>query len=237
MKIKQLSDYPTDQIKTLLSRIPFFKDLLAQDADQTQILLDHSCMVELEQEEIIMRRGDHGTWMYFLVAGQLAVFHDKQDQELALNHISAGELFGDLALLSDHERKATVAADYGNKKTLLFATDFKCFGELTDFSVVNLATKLLFYRTMVHSIRWRLEVKRMVEPNDPLAKSVLKYPAYRGAKNGEQELEALSEQARYLADILERWNAQGTAEKMKSHEVGMTSASNASHSLGSLSPN
>jgi hypothetical protein len=208
MKIKQLSDYSPEQIKTLLNRIPFFKDLLRVDSTQTQTLLNYSCIVELEAGEVIMRRGDRGSWMYFLLNGKLAVYHDEPEPGTSLNYISAGELLGDLALLCEHERKATVAADNGNKKTVLFATDFKVFGQLLDFSTVNLMAKLLFYRTMVHSIRWRLEVKRMAEPDNILAKSLLQYPAYRGEKDGVEELQALCKQARHLGDILECWNSQ-----------------------------
>jgi hypothetical protein len=209
MKINDLSDYKHDEIQALLRRVPFFKELQEKDPQQTQVLLHYSCMVELEPGETIMRRGDRGSWMYFLVKGQLAVYLDEPESGKALNQITPGELFGDLALLCDHERKATVAAEFGNKKALLFATDFKPFGDLKEFATIKLSTKLTFYRTMVHSIRWRLEVKRMAAPSHPLAKELLKHPTFAGPKDSVEELESLYELAEYLADILDRWNSEG----------------------------
>ena len=211
MKIKDLSEYKQDEVLALMARIPFLKELRGQDSLQSELLLNHSCLVELEPGETIMRRGDRGSWLYFLIKGRLAVYLDDPDGNRPLNHITPGELFGDLALLCDHERKATVAAEPGGKTALLFATDFKPFGDVLNFSSVNLATKLTFYRTMVHSIRWRLEQKRMSDPGHSLASELRNAPVYRGAKDSVEELESLHTQAQFLADVLNRWNNAGGA--------------------------
>ena len=208
MNIKDLSGYRQQELESLLSRIPFFKELQLQNQFQLDVMLQSSCIVELAPGETIMRRGDKGSWLYFLIKGRLSVFWDQDDEE-PLNTITPGELFGDLALLCNHERKATVAAEQGNKSALLFATDFKSFGDLDNFSVVDLATKLIFYRTMVHSIRWRLEVNRMKEPSHQLAAALRQVPVYQGEKGTLEELYSLAEQAQYLAGVLDRWNSEG----------------------------
>ncbi len=212
MKIKDLASFKKDQLQTLLGRIPFFREIQTSSEQQLQVLLRHSCVVELEPGEVIMRRGDRGAWLYFLIKGRLSVFWDDITEQ-PLSTITPGELFGDLALLCNHERKATVAAAQGEKKALLFATDFKPFGDLENFSVVDVATKLTFYRTMVHSIRWRLEVNRMQDPVHHLAQSLRQVPIHSGARGGEEELRSLYQQAQYLADILDRWNSgEGVAQ-------------------------
>lgn len=208
MKIKDLSSYKADEILNLMRRIPFFKELQAQQEGQLECLLDHSCIVELEPGETIMRRGDRGSWLYFLIKGRLTVYFDLEDGIDPLNHITPGELFGDLALLCDHERKATVAAEKGDKKALLFATDFKPFGELHDFSAIELETKLVFYRTIVHSIRWRLEVNRMESPEHPLITELRQSPRHSGGRGSVNELESLYQQAQFLASLLNRWNGE-----------------------------
>lgn len=209
MKIKDLSGHKQEEISRLTARIPFFKELAAQDEQQYQVLLGYSCLVELEAGETIMRRGDRGSWLYFLIKGRLAVFLDSPDTGEPLNYITPGELFGDLALLCNHQRKATVAADRMAKKVLLFATDFKPFGDILDFSGVNITTKLIFYRTMVHSIRWRLEVNRMDKPKHPLVVELMRIHPFSGVKGGVDELVSLHEQATQMADILDRWNSEG----------------------------
>ncbi|HSB96299.1 MAG TPA: cyclic nucleotide-binding domain-containing protein [Spongiibacteraceae bacterium] len=206
MNIKEIRLLPAAELAALLGRIPFFKELRLRDDQQLQLLLTYSCLVELAPGETIMRRGQVGTWLYFLVKGQLQVYRDEPELGSELNTITPGELFGDLALLCDHERKATVAAPV-DRSALLFACDFKAFGALDNFSQVQLSTKLLFYRTVVHSIRWRLEVNRMQQPQHPLVAELLKVPVYAGAREGIEELRAWHRQAQSLATILERWNS------------------------------
>lgn len=210
MKIKDLSQSGEDEITSLLRRIPFYNEVLDNDGQQLKQLLIHSCIVELEPGETIMRRGDRGSWLYFLIKGRLQVYIESPPAG-PINTITPGELFGDLALLCEHERKATVIADPQEREIVLFATDFKLFGELLDFDVVSLETKLIFYRIMVHSIRWRLEVNRMEVPKHPLALALRQTPTFTGSQGTVQELQSLLEQAQFLAELLDRWNSDGLA--------------------------
>lgn len=211
MKVKDLSEYKQADIDTLLCRVPFFKELRQHDLEQFKVLMGHSCIVELEPGEAIMRRGDRGSWLYFLIKGGLDVYLNSSDEGEPLNQITPGELFGDLALLCDHERKATVFASLGARNTVLFATGFRPFGDVEDFSVVSLTTKLIFYRTMVHSIRWRLEVKRMEQQGHQLAQELRQVHVFSGKKDSKEELLSLFKQAQMLASILDRWNNEGAA--------------------------
>ena len=211
MEIKDLSEFKQADIEVLLRRVPFFKELQLRDGEQLGVLMRHSCIVELDPGEVIMRRGDRGSWLYFLIKGGLDVYFDSPDLSEPLNQITPGELFGDLALLCDHQRKATVAATKGLRGAVLFATDFRPFGDIENFSAVSLSTKLTFYRTMVHSIRWRLEVKRMEQQDHPLANELRQVRFFSGEKDSKDELLSLFEQAQMLASILDRWNNQGAA--------------------------
>lgn len=205
MNIKEIRQVPNSELTLLLTRIPFFKELRLRDEGQLQLLLTYSCLVELAPGETIMRRGQKGTWLYFLIKGKLIVYRDQVDPAQAINAITPGELFGDLAQLCDHQRKATVAAS-DDRSALLFACDFKAFGEIDNFAQIKLSTKLLFYRTVVHSIRWRLEVLRMDQPEHVLVAELRKLPVFSGLRDSLEELHALHAQAQYLASILERWN-------------------------------
>lgn len=155
-----------------------------------------------------MRRGQQGSWVYFLLKGNLLVYRDEPAGE-ALAEITPGELFGDLALVGDSARKATVAAPTARGATVL-ACDLRTFGGLTDFSRISLPTKLGFYRTVLHSIRWRLERYRAAAPTHPLVGELLKAPAFGGERGALAELEYLVAQARLMAQLLERWNDGGS---------------------------
>ena len=206
MNIKEIRQVPRGELTQLLARIPFFKELRLRDVDQLELLLTYCCLVELAPGETIMKRGQKGTWLYFLIKGRLIVYRDQVDPAQAINNITPGELFGDLAQLCDHQRKATVAAS-DERSALLFACDFQAFGEIDNFALVHLSTKLLFYRTVVHSIRWRLEVLRIEQPDHALVGELLKMPVFAGPRDSVDELRALHRQAQYLAGVLERWNS------------------------------
>ena len=206
MEIRELSDMSSTAIDSLLRGIPFYKEIQRQDPDQFIKILKYSKLVELNPGEVIMRSGDRGSWLYFLLKGQLLVYPENARENTPLNYIMPGELFGDLAMLSNCERRATVCADENCKQSLLFATNFAPFGDVDDFSVVNLQTKLVLYRMIVHSIRWKLEVNKMDNPQHELVEEIRSTPLYSGPKGSEDELRSLYAQARRLADILIRWN-------------------------------
>lgn len=209
MKIKELTEFSSADVDAILRRVPFYKELQLRDVAQRAELLRYSCVVELDPGETIMRRGERGSWLYFLIKGELLVHLDESAPERVLNTITPGELFGDLALLCDQQRKATVTAASGDRKVVLLATDFKPFGDLLNFNRVSLGTKLVIYRTIVHSIRWRLEVKRMESPQHPLAAELRKVPTFAGERETVAELQSLHDQAIFLASLLDRWNSSG----------------------------
>jgi len=65
--------------------------------------------VSLRAGEILFRRGDPGNAAYTVLSGRLRVIDDSAG-ERALNEIGAGEILGEMALLSAERRAATVLA-------------------------------------------------------------------------------------------------------------------------------
>ena len=208
MEIRELALMSEQSLEQLLRGIPFYKELQQKDPEQFAAVIGVSKLVELEPGETIMRRGEKGSWLYFLVKGRLVVLGDDQHAETPLNVISPGELFGDLAMFSNCERSATVRADTAGKKVLLLATNFARFGKLDDFQRISLATKLMLYRMVVHGIRWKLELNRMEDTQNPLIKDLMRLPLFSGVKNSVDELHFLSQQAKQLSQLLTTWNAQ-----------------------------
>ena len=92
-----VSDQAT-QIRGLLSgeASPF------QDAMETR---------DLSDGEVLFNRGEPGDAFYVVVSGRVRIFtHDEEGRELTLNTLEAGEAFGELALVDDRPRSASVAA-------------------------------------------------------------------------------------------------------------------------------
>ncbi|MCC7517236.1 MAG: cyclic nucleotide-binding domain-containing protein [Pseudomonadales bacterium] len=209
MQIKPISGLPRDKVDKLLASIPFYRDVSKSEPWQYDILLRHSRIVDLEPGEVVMKKGSTDTWLYFVLKGKLAVYVDEvSDSTHPINYITPGELFGDLAILADCKRNATVVADATSKEISLFGTDFSIFGKLEEIGGISLNTKLIFYRSMVHGIRWKLEVYKMQHPNPPLVAKGRAIKMYLGTKGTKEELAALHEQAVALADVLGEWNRE-----------------------------
>lgn len=207
MKTIALSQYPHDTLETLLSGIPFYKDLMLDDRLQTDILLRYSRVFEPAQGEVVMRKGDPADTFYFLLKGQLVVYPDGDLAGPAVNYLSAGQVFGALSLLCQTPRTATIVADPNVSKVLLFGTDFVPFGDLENFGKIKLSTKLALWRMVAHNTRWKLEVYRMEHPDHPLASELRRVELFRGEKNSVEELRSLDRQMRQLTEILLKWNA------------------------------
>ncbi len=206
MHSKPVNEYPRDVIEKLTNVIPFFKQVNQQDQWQYELLLQHSKVVSFEPGEEVVRQGEADSWLYFLLKGQLVVLAGDYSQ--AVNHITPGEVFGDLAMLMKQERSATVVADSQSRQTLVFAVDFSIFGELEDMHQINLSTKLAYYRNLTHSLRWKLEVYRNTYPSHELANSHRMIKLFVGKKESKEELLALSGQGYELGRLLILWNKQ-----------------------------
>jgi hypothetical protein len=60
--------------------------------------------------EIVFRKGDSSECAYFIVSGKAEVVREENGKETVIATLSEGEYFGEMALLSDRPRNATVRA-------------------------------------------------------------------------------------------------------------------------------
>ena len=228
MDIKPLSDCPRDAVDRLLNVIHLFRDIRAGNEWQYDVLLKRSRLVGLRAGEQLLSAGDVDQWLYFLLRGEMHVHIDPAtaggalpgDRPLAV--IRPGEVFGDLSMSLAEPRSANVVAAQTSRDTQVLGVDCTLFGDLEDFSLLHLPTKLVFYRNMVHSQRWKLEVYRCKYPHHPLADSHRKLKLYTGPKDCREELLALADQARALARILLDWNAEFGSGGLVDDEADMS---------------
>jgi NADH dehydrogenase len=80
--------------------------------DMVQLKTDRACTMRREHyepHEVICREGDRGDWLYIIVEGELEVVKHVSDQgELVYRRLGAGECFGEIALVTNSPRTATV---------------------------------------------------------------------------------------------------------------------------------
>ena len=192
-------------VEALLGAIALFKQIALMDPGQLEVLLRYSQILDARPGEVVIESGQIDTWLYFLLKGQLVVYAGEPDWR-RVNTITPGEIFGDMAILMDLPRSATVIADIKAKHSVIVRTDFSVFGEPEDLGCITLPVKLLFYRTMVHNLRWKLEVYRTQFPHHGFATDHRKVRLYAGPRDTLEELLSLDGQARDLAALLIHWN-------------------------------
>lgn len=100
----------------MLARVPLFSHLAAAEiADIMRLLRART----IEQGEILVRRGDVASSMYFITAGEVEIALPSQHVRL-----TDGTFFGEIALLHKTKRSGTVTATRKTRLLVLDAQDF-----------------------------------------------------------------------------------------------------------------
>lgn len=115
-----------DEALQLLSGIGPFAGL--SDSSR-QALAARAHSVHLQAGSTLMREGGPGDALYAVVSGRLRVFAAQPDgSQAAVGEISAGEVVGEMALLSDEPRSATVKAVRDSHLLEIAREDFEHIG-------------------------------------------------------------------------------------------------------------
>lgn len=202
---KALSDYPPILVEHCISQIDFFARVAETEPQQLAILLQHTCLIELEAGEVLIEKGTIGSAFYALVRGQLAIFPEKRLEESAICALQPSQIVGALAMLNRQPRTATVAVA-SLDGALVMATDFTVFGELDDFSVISLPVKLSLFRHVVQRIYQTLQDAERNNPDAGLSEELAALMLHSHKAGTLDELEHLAELATGLAWLLDCWN-------------------------------
>ena len=91
----------------LLDKVPLFKDLEAQDLGR---LAEASRVETFSAGEAIVEVGEPGRSLYLVTEGYVQVLYPVRSAEFELARLGPGEFFGEMALLNEKPRSATVRA-------------------------------------------------------------------------------------------------------------------------------
>ncbi|MCW8884598.1 MAG: cyclic nucleotide-binding domain-containing protein [Motiliproteus sp.] len=207
MKEIPLSEMPLRNLVNILQKIPFYRDVYERDSTQLQLLLKHSKIIYLDPGEVIIHKGEIDFWIYSVVKGLLKVSPDQSTApDHIIDHIPPGEMFGELAVVLEAPRNATVVGDENSKQTILFGSDFSPFGELEDFTRVGLHTKLIFYRRALRVTQKRLTCYHIDYPDFLLQEPTEEIEPFSGKQDSTEQLVYLHQQMTAMAQQLREWN-------------------------------
>lgn len=207
MHSRDISTLPAESLEKMLQAIPFYKAVRKHNDGQYQELLQFSRVLHFEPGEKVIGRGQRDSWSYFLVKGQLMVsLPDHYGRPQHINYVTPGEVFGDLSVILKMPRTADVHVDDSCREAVVFGTDFGAFGQLLDFNIISMETKLIYYRHVVNSLRWKLEMYRSKYPEHDMADKHRRIKVYAGPKDCIDELHTLYQQSVDFAGYLLEWN-------------------------------
>ena len=105
----------------LVAKVPLFRTL---DAARIAAVAGVLRARRAERGERLIRKGDQADSMYFIVSGEVEV---DQENSAPKGRLGAGDFFGEIALIADRERTATITALSACKLLLLHKDDFDGF--------------------------------------------------------------------------------------------------------------
>ena len=126
----------------MLNNVYMFSELAPSDAN---ILTEHSHTRTYPANTILINEGDQTDSLYVILDGEVKVYaSDETGKEVILNILHAGEYFGELALVDDAPRSASVMTLAPVKVMVISKADFKqCLAKNSEmaFNLIRSLTK------------------------------------------------------------------------------------------------
>lgn len=89
----------------ILQKIPLFSDL---SEDSHKEIVDRIILEYYPANTVIFSEGEMGSKLYIIKSGLVKIFKHEQDKEIELSILGQNEFFGEMALISDEPRYASV---------------------------------------------------------------------------------------------------------------------------------
>jgi ATP-binding cassette subfamily B protein len=113
---------------------------------QVSNLLERIESKKFSKGEVIFREGDEGDCLYFVRSGEVKISHDVNGEDKLLTYCGEGDYFGELALIEDRARAATVTAMSETECLALARADFDAMLKAAPDIREQIAKKMELYR-------------------------------------------------------------------------------------------
>lgn len=139
---------------TILRGLPIFEML---DDDSLRSLSRMATLRSVPRHTVVLHAGDRTDNIYFVLSGVLKVqVSDEEGREVILSMLGPGELFGEMGVLDDHPRSATVLAVESSEVVVIGQAEFKqCLAENPEVSLFimrNLTKRLRMADRTIESL-------------------------------------------------------------------------------------
>lgn len=130
---------------TVLRSLPIFESL---DEIRLAPVAKAAFLRHAARGTVVVREGDRTDNIYFVVNGHLKVsVSDDEGREVILSILGTGELFGELGVLDNNPRSATITATHSSDLVTISKSDFQ------DCLINNFEVALFIMRGLAHRLR------------------------------------------------------------------------------------
>ena len=129
----------------MIENISIFAGLERKDLDMIE---QRMVRRSYPKNTIILSEGDSSDWLYLILSGKVKVFlNDENGKEAIINYQEAGEYFGELSLIDDSKRSASIMTV---EKTSLAVITKQAFYQIMND---NPAIAIHLLKDLVHRVR------------------------------------------------------------------------------------
>ncbi len=109
------------QIGKIIKKVPIFRMLGKESID---FIVERLKFKTFSPGEAICKTGDKGEEMYIIISGETDVLVGEPGKEVVVATLKSGDYFGEMSLLTDEPRSATVLSKAGCETFALYKNDF-----------------------------------------------------------------------------------------------------------------
>ncbi|KAA3617382.1 MAG: response regulator [Calditrichaeota bacterium] len=109
------------QIGKIIKKVPIFRMLGKESID---FIVERLKFKTFAAGEAICKTGDKGEEMYIIISGETDVQVGEPGKEVVVATLKSGDYFGEMSLLTDEPRSATVLSNDGCETFVLYKNDF-----------------------------------------------------------------------------------------------------------------
>lgn len=109
------------RLQHVLQKAYFFQSLKVSELDE---LISHLRMIRVQKGYTIIQQGDPGDSFYLIASGRVSVYVKKGFRSVKAAELRQDQFFGEMALISNEPRSATIVAEDVTELFVLQKHDF-----------------------------------------------------------------------------------------------------------------
>ena len=133
-------------LERFLRDAPLFSSI---PEDQIRKIASLFTREKYQKDDVICRQGEHGDAMYIIRSGVVSIFKTLENQEVMTGDLRRGDFFGEIALLTDSPRNATVRVSLDAELYCLTRENFEFL--IKDNKSIGLYLSRYYARQMTES--------------------------------------------------------------------------------------